>query len=333
MLHFPILPLPAKFQTQLHKIEVLSQAIQHIPLTAQAKLNIFHRQLLKSSLFSARIEGNQLTLKSMPRIDPAPHEKSQQEISNVYLALQKIPSWPLPFTEQTILNLHSLVMNQLVSSAGKFRHEASAIFDQFGNIVYLTPEPAEMKQMLKVCLEQTNQQTLLPWQNQLILIAASHYYYEKIHPFIDGNGRTGRVIMHAQLYQTHQFNNLILPLDQYFDDNRRVYYDYLEKNTRLIDPWIEFFLTGLEWSLNQILDDIRHPQNDPQIMTQNLLPRRQEIYLIIKDHPHISLDTIARRFPTIPKRTLANDVNQLLKQQLIIKHGQTRGVVYSIHLD
>lgn len=60
-----------------------------------------------------------------------------------------------------------------------------------------------------------------------------------------------------------------------------------------------------------------------------LLPRRQEIFNVICDHPYISLDSIARRFPTTPRRTISYDVLQLMRSQKIVKHGKTRGVVYS----
>ena len=61
-----------------------------------------------------------------------------------------------------------------------------------------------------------------------------------------------------------------------------------------------------------------------------LLPRRQEIFAIITDHPYITFDAIARRFPATPGRTLAYDVTALVKQGLVQKHGVTRGVCYTV---
>ncbi|MEN8253732.1 MAG: hypothetical protein ABFQ62_05155 [Patescibacteria group bacterium] len=62
---------------------------------------------------------------------------------------------------------------------------------------------------------------------------------------------------------------------------------------------------------------------------ENLLPRRQEIVYIIKDHPYISLENITRRFPMTSKRSIAYDVQQLVKKKFVVKHGDTRGVRYS----
>jgi len=65
--------------------------------------------------------------------------------------------------------------------------------------------------------------------------------------------------------------------------------------------------------------------------TQNFapLPRREEIINIIKDHPYASADMIARRFPRTPRRTIAYDLQWLVRSNYITKHGNTRGVRYS----
>jgi DeoR/GlpR family transcriptional regulator of sugar metabolism len=61
-----------------------------------------------------------------------------------------------------------------------------------------------------------------------------------------------------------------------------------------------------------------------------LLPRRSEIVNIVKDHPYVSADEIARRFPMTPKRTVSYDINYLVRKEHIKKHGATRGVRYSV---
>jgi len=341
MLQFPLLPPVNRYSSLLTQISGLAQSLAHSSLNKELKLKVFHTQLLRSSLFSAKIEGNQFTWENLPDLSINSSEKSHLEIKNTFLALQSIKQLTPPYSFVTWQTIHKKIMNKLFSPTGKLRTETGAIFDQFGNLIYLTPEPTEMKKMSKIWFEQATYQSQIAWQNQLILVAGLHYYFEKIHPFIDGNGRTGRIILQAQLQQTSLFSNLILPLDQYFEENKTTYYQGLEKNTRLIEPFIEFFLEGISWSLLKILHDIqsikknelppKELKSDLANIWRRLLPRRQEIYLLIKDHPYLSFDMIARRFPTIPKRTLSYDVNQLVKQELVLKHGQTRGVVYSVN--
>ena len=65
-------------------------------------------------------------------------------------------------------------------------------------------------------------------------------------------------------------------------------------------------------------------------LTYALVPRRQEMLNIISDHPYLSFDTLARRFPRIPRRTLAYDLFKLLQAKLVRKHGVTRGACYTV---
>jgi len=316
MLLFPHPVSSHQFASQFAKIEILAQAARHVPLSSDEKNHFFHQQLLKSSLFSARIEGN--------------HGKSiseKLELSNILQAQDFIKKQTQALSREELKQIHSLILKNISAEAGRFRHEPSAIFDSFGNVVYLTPSPPEMQNMLDIFLAQSNQHS--NWLNDLISSAFCHYYFEKIHPFIDGNGRVGRILLAGQLQNSQTLKDLILPIEEYFSDNRTTYYFHLEKNTRQLGAWVKFFLDGIIWSLEKYLADIKVSKEKS---VSHLPPRRQEILEIIKDHPYINLDGIARRFPTIPHRTIAYDVQQLTKKNLVNKHGETRGVCYSAGL-
>lgn len=348
ILNFPKKIPAATFKDLTDQILILSKSLQYAPLNSLQKQSIFHTQFLKSSLFSARIEGNQLTLSQTRQADLSnPKEKNKKEISNILKALNLIKTFDHNFNIEYILQVHRSVMDGLEKSSGKFRSESSAIFDQNGNVVYLTPEPNEMKKMLNKIIKQINTNFKNDLPSQLYNIANCHYFFEKIHPFIDGNGRTGRIILQYMLSKTNLFDHFLIPIEEYFDEYKSQYYYYLEKNSTNNKEFVKFFLEGIIWSLKRTLTDIKninienepttHPTNNfavrragqPQSTIQ-LLPRRQEILNIIKDHPYITVNAIARRFPTIPKRTISYDVQQLLKKDLVNKHGQTRGVMYTI---
>lgn len=345
MLQFPILPNKVNYSEQFKKIEVLSQVLAHMPIDKNLKNKVFHQQILRSALFSARIEGNTLSLIQAKDIDfDNPKDKEKREISNVLKILNNLGKLNLEYDAKIILDIHEKVMFKLHPQAGTFRKESSAIFDQYGNVVYITPSPEEMKMMLAVLLDRFEQTLQLPWQEQLISTIACHYYFEKIHPFIDGNGRTGRVLLQLQLQKTKLFSDYILPIDKYFDENRSEYYLHLEKNSRNVENFVVFFLQGLIVSLEELIASFKNLSstetesekknfdvNDKGAKSINsLLPRRQEIYHIVKDHPYISFDSIARRFTAIPRRTLAYDLSQLVKLGFVNRIGKTRGVVYCI---
>ena len=333
MLQFPHTPEASQFTELFQQIEVLSQTLMRIPHSDSVQKRVLHQELLKSSLFSARIEGNTLTLASAAQRDlVTPKDRQSQEISNVLQTLRTISDTPYPLNAEYLLKLHSKVMQELDSDAGKFRNESSAIYDQYGSIVYLPPSPAEMHAMIEGWLGRISSQKSLTWQSQLLLAAASHYYFEKIHPFIDGNGRTGRVVLQAQLNWTGLFAEYCLPIDQFFDEHISEYYLHLEKNSRNVESFVEYFLRAVVWATERLLQDITQAmqESDTRVNALNLLPRRQELLAIITDHPFISLDSLARRFHAIPRRTITYDVHQLVKMGLVVMHGKTRGARYSV---
>jgi len=325
-----------KTEVIVSEIKILLDQLKQKPISPIDRQQIFHNQTLKSSLFSARIEGNNLTLAQAKTINfNGNKEKSNLEISNIIKTINNINKLPATISTQVISSIHKQIMNKIDTSAGRFRQESSAIFDGNGTIVYLTPEPDQVRQMMTILVKQINiSQTTL---SQLPKIAQCHYYFEKIHPFLDGNGRVGRALLQYQLQQTNLFYSYILPIDEYFEKNRADYYFHLEKNSRNIDEFIIFFLEGIVYSLKQLLnsiDDLTQTNltkaSSLNKNGKNLLPRRQELINIINDHPYISMDSLSRRFPTIPKRTIAYDINWLVKHELVTKHGETRGVRYSV---
>jgi Fic family protein len=326
MLKFPRPVATTKFKEQIQQLDILRQTLINIPLAAKQAQHVFHRQLFKSSLFSARIEGNLLTMADEPAINlNNPQQKKSLELANIASAYQRLTKIDqLDLSE--LKALHHSIMKDLSPNAGQLRGEASAIFDQHGNIVYLTPEPSTAKEMLEVLFTQLNS-LADGLAEQLNLIINCHYYFEKIHPFVDGNGRTGRALMHWQFKKYRLFGDYLLPLEEYFDNHREAYYFHLEKNTTNTKAFYQFFLDSIIWSLTKQLEEIKNLSLDkPQT---GLLPRRQEILDIITDHPYCSADFIARRFPTMSSRTIQYDLAQLVKEKLITKHGQTKGVVYS----
>ncbi|HYD34461.1 MAG TPA: Fic family protein [Vitreimonas sp.] len=339
VLEFPLVTVTPDIKALVDELVIQTQVLKRLPVETKFKTEVFHQQILKSSLFSARIEGNQLTLIQAQQANLTDErDLSKLEISNVLKALRSIGTLPTHLEIQHWLDLHQHVMAGISEEAGKLRREPSAIFDQFGNVVYLTPSPDQMRAMMDFWF--TENKTLSDSSHsvaeKLVLSFASHYYFEKIHPFIDGNGRTGRVLLHYQLAQTGLFTETLIPIDHYLETHKSTYYAYLEKNTRQLHEFYLFMLTGLLEKTTQLVDELSQkpptlPASMPQTSPSSLLPRRQEILNIITDHPYCSLNQITRRFPTIPTRTISYDVNSLVKNGLVIKHGSTRGVSYSVN--
>jgi len=156
----------------------------------------------------------------------------------------------------------------------------------------------------------------------------AHIWFEKIHPFLDGNGRVGRLLSAYILHKNgYDFSGLV-PFEQYLDEHRDDYYYFLGRDIQDVTEFVEFYLTAL-FSQAKISLKTAYETGKPDKYAQ-LMPRRAEIMRLIEDHKVITFDFLARRFRAVAVRTLHNDLSQLTKVGLVQKMGSTRGVSYSL---
>ena len=106
------------------------------------------------------------------------------------------------------------------------------------------------------------------------------------------------------------------------------YYDLLAVAKKDITDFVEFFLRAVSESAKKAVEELQSTKEEKA--TDSLLPRRQEIIAIIKDHKMVSFDFIKRRFYKIPDSSLHYDIRMLIKRGFIKKLGDTRGALYRI---
>lgn len=316
--------LTPKITQLLQSIEVSKEVINSVEIPKELETNIRRKSTLKSSLFSARIEGNTLTLDDLP----ATSSKSQktQEVFNILKALNWVyERRPKDLKLQDILKLHQMVMAGLVQKQdeGKFRTEAGAIFNSSGIAIYLPPRPSQILALIKRLINFTNSE-----KEQFVPIKAAliHYTFEKIHPFLDGNGRVGRLLLQAVLQKMGYGMKGILPLEEYLDNHRSEYYSVLESTDKDVTDYVEFILESIAETAKSVKEQFL--KKEGLKIEDLLLPRRAEVLNIIKEHGMVNFDTLRRRFLKVNERTLRYDLKKLSDAGLIKKRGSTKGVYY-----
>ncbi len=312
----------------LYDLDVLRTSYSLHPIPKDLEVVLQRKTLLKSSLSSAKIEGNSLDISELTdsiRDESNSHDIQILEVSNLVQAYEILPSIVgSPFGLDTIKQLHAIAMNHISADAGYFRTESSAIFNQAGIAVYITPSP----QSIGSLLEQLCEYIASSKDSAPVIAAFAHIWFEKIHPFTDGNGRVGRLVS-ALLLQKHRFSfGGIVPFEEYLESHRDDYYYALGRDRQDVTLFVEFFLNALVDQATASMKMVFSPQEaDPYA---HLLPRRAEIMRIINDHKVVTFDFLARRFRAVPKRTLHYDITQLIAAGLIQKMGSTRGVSYTL---
>jgi len=317
--------LTPKISQLLQDIESSRSVIDSFPIAEEIVQNIRRKSSLKSSLFSARIEGNILTLDDLPKTSSKDQKKI--EVFNILKALnwfyQRGENKDL--TLKDILNLHNLTMRGLISGEelGSFRKDVSAIFNSAGIAIYLPPRPRLVGSLVEklVAFINSSKEPFVPLRACLV-----HYSFEKIHPFLDGNGRVGRLLLQATLIKGGYGMKGLLALEEHLDKKRSHYYAFLDESEKDISNYLEFMLEAIALSAQEAKNLVlEKKETEPE---DYLLPRRGEILNLIRDQRLVNFDQIRRRFLVVNERTLRYDLKKLQDANLIRKKGATKGVYY-----
>ncbi len=321
----PVYTITPEMIDLITKIEAHKIHFSTLEIPNNIKDKIQRVSLLKSSLYSARIEGNPLNINDVS-FDKS-SEKNKNEIFNIIKASKFIESKKntKKITKDTLLEIHKIILKNINSEAGFFRIEQSAIFNQAGIAVYVTPSPLNVPTLVNKLIDYINKDdTKLP----LITAFISHLVFEKIHPFLDGNGRAGRLLISLVL-KTKDWNlNFAIPFEEYLDENKDEYYFNLDQGITNTNDYLVYMLNAYLFEIEKIKKQITEETNNENGLF--LPPRQEEILNIIKDHSILSFDMIKRRFLKVPERTLRYDLKKLTNKGLVEKTGETKGSYYRI---
>lgn len=207
----------------------------------------------KEALVSSQIEGTQCTLEDV--LDPEIDENANADVSDVVnyvravnFAIDRMKA--LPLCNRLIRETHAVLMNSVRGcdkTPGKFRISQNwigGVGSTLKNARYIPPNPQDMKDCMSAFELFMNDDDGM---DPLIRAALLHYQFETIHPFLDGNGRVGRLLITLFLMREKVISSPVLYLSCYLKLNRIEYYDRMSEVRRSgsYEQWIKFFLRGI----------------------------------------------------------------------------------------
>jgi Fic family protein len=259
-------PLPPKLELSWGLVAALSEAQRAIAtLEGLGRIlpnpELLIRPFMKNeAVLSSRIEGTQASLSDLfffEAVDrpnnPGRHEFNDvSEVQNYFKAMEYgfLRLEELPVSLRLIREIHKTLMKGVRGknrSPGAFRKIQNWIGPAGCPLTQSTYTPPPVPQMLKALNDLEvflNSPSTLP---TLIRLAIVHYQFEAIHPFLDGNGRIGRLLISLLLHSEKLLSRPLLYFSAYFERNRRSYYELLLRVSANgeWDKWILFFLEGL----------------------------------------------------------------------------------------
>lgn len=218
----------------------------------------------KEALLSSQIEGTQCTLDDI--LNPLMEENTNRNVSDVVnyikateFALNRLHS--LPLCNRLIKETHAVLMEGVrgqEKSPGEFRYSQNWIGGQgstIQNARYIPPNPEDMQTAMSDLEKYMNGDDLL---DPLIQAALIHYQFETTHPFLDGNGRVGRLLITLFLMEKGILSRPALYISYFLKMNRIEYYDRMTqvRKTGDYEQWVMFFLQALSDSAGDAIQTI-----------------------------------------------------------------------------
>jgi len=313
----PLPPLPAlELDGNLHLLlSEADRAIGALNIVATVLPNpdlLVGLFIQKEALLSSQIEGTQSTLQDVlgANMDSDDQPKEVGEVLNYVKAmrhgLQRLQADELPLCLRLLKEIHEILMQQVrggvpALTPGDFRIAQNWIGGSGpGNARFVPPPPGDMDDALGDLEKFFHSEAHLP---PLVRCALIHYQFETIHPFNDGNGRVGRLLITLYLVWQGILQEPMLYLSAYLKAHQQEYYDRLQqvRTDGNYEAWLRFFLEGIVTVSKQVVDTTRRVQQLEARDTDRLIQANLGAYAIqllrtLMKTPVITVDYAADRF-------------------------------------
>lgn len=304
---------------QLVKLDTASQLISNADLF----ISMYVR---KEALISSQIEGTQCTLDDV--LDPEVEANVNLDVSDVInyvkatqYALNRLER--LPLCCRLIREIHEVLMENVCGqdkTPGEFRHSQNWIGPAncaLKDARYIPPNVEDMQDAMSDLEKYINENTDY---DPLIRVALIHYQFETIHPFLDGNGRIGRLLILLYLMEQGLLAKPVIYISYFLKKNQIEYYDRISEVRRSgnFEQWIRFFLEAVSKAATDSLEAIRqlsalHDTNIEKLpKTTRSKDNLRAVFDYIEQYPIIDIKRTAKELD-ISYNTVATAVKKLVE--------------------
>ena len=342
-------PLPPVIDMDKEMVSLLTSATKALATLDTLSsyipnMNLFVSMYVrKEALLSSQIEGTQATLEDV--LDPLIEKNANQNVADVVnyikateFALERMNT--LPLCNRLIKETHEVLMSGVrgqEKNPGEFRTSQNwigAAGSSLKNARYIPPNPEDMINAMSDLEKYINSDDPL---DLLIQVALLHYQFETIHPFLDGNGRVGRLLITLFLMEKKVLYSPALYISYYLKKNRIEYYDRMSevRNKDNYEQWIKFFLNAIKESADESVDTIKklsdlHDANIKKIDAMGRAAKNaRAVFDYLEQNPIIDIGKTAEEL-NLAFSTVSLAVNRLVDAGILVQtNNANRNRVFS----
>ncbi len=299
--------------------------------------------LILETHYSTHIEGTELTLEQARNILSGKEVKGvrcddRTELLNYKKAMEFVSTYlgkEDPITEGLIREIHKTLVKGVrggQAAPGKYRKVQNYVVNSRTKEIIYTPPPAlEVSHLMREFIQWLNKDKDI---SDILIAGIAQFQFVHIHPLLDGNGRTARLLSTLILYKTGYDFKKLFTLSEYYDKDRPAYYKAIqsvrEKNMDLTF-WLEYFVEGLGSQMSQIREKSKRIIKCDSVLkkaeTIGLKERQLNALRFIVQNKSISRSQYIKNFK-VSLRTANYDLSLLESYRLIERIGVGRAIKY-----
>lgn len=342
----PLFTISNQTANALTAIERARGFLEAASLSEEWLSHMQNKVLVLEAHHTTHIEGAQLTLRESEQLweggelgDVNPDDA--RELLNYREAFELVSGYvgrDEAMTEGLIREIHKRLVKNVRGDAatpGAYRKIQNYVVNsKTKEVIYTPPAVYEMACMMQELVDWLNDEENV---HPVLMSGIAQFQLVHVHPFLDGNGRTARLLSTLCLYRKGYDFKKLFTISEYYDRNRLDYYKALQsvrENSMDMTRWLEYFCEGLATQLREVKNLGEQAIKQSVFSSKIPLSDRQKVavnYMAIEGS--VSMQKVMRLFPEITKRTLQRELKDLIEKGLVKSTGSTNNVLYELRRD
>ena len=339
----PIFTITNRITSGLTLIERARGFLEAAVLSEDWLREMGRRAVVLEAHHTTHIEGTRLTLDQAERLlagNPVPEADPEdaRELLNYRKAFDFVSEYLAsgePITEGLIREIHKRLVEGVRGSSaapGQYRRIQNYVVNSTtGETIYTPPPAHDVPIMMAELVDFLNNET----DTHAVLVSGiAQFQLVHIHPFLDGNGRTSRLLSTLYLYRAGYDFRRLFTISEYYDRDRQAFYRAIQCVREAgmdMTGWLEYFVKGLSNQLAEVRKlGEQAIRRDALVIEHRLSNRQAKALTHILEHGSLTIQDLEGLCPEVNRRSLQRDLKAMVERGLIVTQGETHHLLYRL---